>query len=63
LRYINDESHVDCGGKAKVKSKIALLLTLLSKINSQGNIRWSARTSEKNNTVSALLVVFSEEIC
>jgi hypothetical protein len=63
LRFVNYEDNVGCREKVESNSKIALLLTLFSKIRSQGNIRWSARATEKNNTVSVGLVVSSEEKC
>ena len=63
MRVINDEDNVVVGEKAELNSKIALLLTLFSKIRSQGNIRWSSRVTEINNAVSVLSVVSSEEKC
>ena len=63
MRFVNDEDNVGRREKVELNSKIALLLTLFSKIGCQGNVRWSARATEKNNTVSALLVVLSEEKC
>ena len=63
LRIIKDEDNVVFGEKAELNSKIARPLTILSKKRIQGNIRWSSPATDKNNTVSALFVVFLEEIC
>ena len=60
---IKDEDNVVYGERVESNSKIALLLTTFIKKRKQLNIRWFSPATDKNNTVSALSVVFSEEIC
>ena len=60
---MKDEDNVMYGERVELNSGIALLLTPFIKKRKQVNIRWSSPATDKNNTVSALSVVFSEEIC